>query len=102
MTGMRANIGRTAVLDAGPMVITVSEERMGSFDLGLFNHCGVDMLNAQYILIKSRQHYRATFEKIAEHIVQLAGPGVCSSDYRIFPFKNLSRPIYPLNKDEFF
>jgi microcystin degradation protein MlrC len=101
MTGMRANIGRTAVLDAGPMVITVSEERLEPFDLGIFTHCGVDVLNAKYILIKSRQHYRAAFEKIAEHIVELAGPGVCSSDYSIFPFKNLSQPIYPLDEDEF-
>lgn len=99
MTGVRANIGRTAVLDTGLMLISVSEKRMEPFDLGIFNHCGIDVLNAKYILIKSRQHYRAAFENIAKHIVELAGPGVCSSDYNTFPFKNLSRPIYPLDED---
>jgi microcystin degradation protein MlrC len=100
MTGIRTNIGRTAVLATEGMVITVSEKRMEPFDVGIFSHCGVEVLHAKYILIKSRQHYRAAFERIAEHIVELAGPGVCSSDYSLFPFKNLKRPIYPLDEME--
>ncbi|MNZ77757.1 hypothetical protein D3C78_963120 [compost metagenome] len=51
------------------------------------------------MLLKSRQHFRAGFEPFARHIVLISGPGVCSSDYGLFPFKNLSRPIYPLDED---
>ena len=53
----------------------------------------------QYILLKSRQHFRAAFEPIAAHIVWVAGPGVCSSDYSRFTFKNLRRPIFPLDDE---
>ena len=51
------------------------------------------------MLIKSRQHFRAGFEPIAREIVLVAGPGVCSSDYDLFPFHKLRRPIYPLDAD---
>jgi hypothetical protein len=29
--------------------------------------------------------------------VLISGPGVCSSDYSLFPFQHLARPIYPLD-----
>ena len=35
----------------------------------------------------------------AYRVVLIAGPGVCSSDYDLFPFQNLRRPIYPLDPD---
>ena len=33
------------------------------------------------------------------HIVLVSGPGVCSSDYSLFLFKHLPRPMYPLDAD---
>lgn len=99
MTGMELQIGRSAVLDTGTVEILVSERRMEPFDLGIFTHAGIDPRTKHYILIKSRQHFRAGFEPIAKEIVLVAGPGVCSSDYGLFPFRNLRRPIFPLDED---
>lgn len=98
-TGVMINCGRSVVLDLGPMQLLVSENRVEPFDLGVFTHCGLDPLAADYILLWSRQHFRAGFEPIAEQVLMLAGPGVCSSDYSLFPFKRVQRPIYPLDLD---
>ncbi len=49
----------------------------------------------KYVLIKSRQHFRAGFGPIARHILMVSGPGVCGSDYGQFPFRKLTRPINP-------
>ncbi len=98
-TGSPMNMGRTAVLRTGSVDIVVSERRHEPFDTGCFTHAGIDPGAKRYVLIKSRQHFRAGFGPIAKHVVLLAGPGVCSSDYDAFPFKNLRRPIYPLDPD---
>ena len=98
-TGMRLSLGRTAVLDVGGVLIMVCEKPQEPFDTGVFTHAGIDLTSTKYILIKSRQHFRAGFEPIARHIVLVAGPGVCSSDYGLFPFRQLPRPIYPLEPD---
>lgn len=98
MQGFQANIGRTAVLDTGDVEIVVSSKRCESYDLTYLAHAGVDLASKKYILINSRLHFRAAFEPIAKHVVHVAGPGVCSSDYSLFPFKNLRRPIYPLDE----
>ena len=99
MTGMRIGLGRTAVLDCGDVEIMVSEQRMEPFDLGVYRHAGIEPTQKKYLLVKSRQHFRAAFESIAKHIVEVAGPGVCSSDYDLFTFEKLRRPIYPLDLD---
>lgn len=97
MTGVRVSCGRTAVLDTGPLQLVLAEERVEPFDLGVFTHCGLDPLRAKYLIIHSRQHFRAGFQPIAKTILMAAGPGVCSSDYQQFPYRKLRRPIYPLD-----
>ncbi|MEZ5653823.1 MAG: M81 family metallopeptidase [Burkholderiaceae bacterium] len=99
MTGMTVNCGRTVVLDTGPLRLVIAENRVEPFDLGVFTHCGIDPLAADFIVLWSRQHFRAGFEPIAEQVLMLAGPGVCSSDYSLFPFRRVRRPIYPLDVD---
>lgn len=98
-TGVRLSLGRVAVLEVGSTLVMVCEKPQEPFDTGVFTHAGIDLLRKKYILIKSRQHFRAGFGPIARHIVLIAGPGVCSSDYSAFPFENLRRPIYPLDPD---
>ena len=98
-TGTRMNLGRTGVLRVGSVDIVVSERRHEPFDTGCFTHAGIDPSTKRYVLIKSRQHFRAGFGPIAKHVVLVAGPGVCGSDYAAFGFKNLRRPIYPLDPD---
>jgi len=94
-TGTRVRMGRTAVLDTGPIQIVIAEGRSEPFDLGVFTHCGIDPRRKRYVLIKSRQHFRAGFEPIARHIVLCDGEGVTSSDLRLFTYKNRRRPLYP-------
>ena len=98
-TGSPMNLGRTAVLRSGGVDIVVSERRHEPFDTGCFTHAGIDPATRRYILIKSRQHFRAGFDPIAKNVILVAGAGVCSSDYSMFDFRNLRRPIYPLDPD---
>ena len=99
MTGIQMDLGRSAVFQVGSVQIIVSEQRMEPADLGFFTNMGINPLAKRYLVVKSRQHFRAGFEDIANEILMVAGPGVCSSDYDSFPFKHLTRPIYPLDRE---
>jgi microcystin degradation protein MlrC len=98
-TGTKVRMGRTAVLDTGAMQIVVSENRSEPYDLGVFTHCGIDPRRKKYVLIKSRQHFRAGFEPIARHIVMCDGDGVTSSDLKLFDYKKRRQPLYPFEPD---
>ena len=98
-TGLEVNLGKTVVLETSELQLVLSELRWEPYDPGCFTHAGLDPLEKRFILIKSRQHFRASFESIARHIVLAAGPGVCSSDYSQFPFKFITRPMYPIDEN---
>lgn len=99
MTGMRSNIGRCVVIDTGKVQVVVSEGAYEPFDVGCFTHLGIDPAEKRFVVLKTRQHFRAGFEPLAKDIVMVAGPGPCTSDYELFPWKDVRRPIYPLDRD---
>ena len=98
-SGLKVALGTTAVLRVGSLDLVLSEKAWEPYDLGCFTHAGIDPLKKRFILIKSRQHFRAAFEPIASKIVLAAGPGICSSDYSQFTFQNVRRPIFPLDQE---
>jgi microcystin degradation protein MlrC len=98
-TGIHEDLGVTAVLDIGNIEIVICSTRHEPYDVGVFTHAGIDPARKKFILIKSRQHFRAGFEPILKDVVMVSGPGICTSDYSQFPWKNLRRPIYPLDAD---
>jgi len=42
-------------------------------------------------------HWRADLGRYAKEIVECAGVGVCTSDYGQLQFRNVRRPIFPLD-----
>jgi microcystin degradation protein MlrC len=100
-TGVRMHLGRTAVLEVrqgkGHAQIVVTERAHEPFDLGVFTHAGIDPRSKRYVMLKSRIHYRAGFKPIASRIVECAGAGVTNADLSVYPYRNLTRPIFPLD-----
>jgi len=96
-TGVRMHLGRTAVLDTGRVQIVVTERPHEPFDLGVFTHAGIDPRRKRHVMLKSRIHYRAGFKGIASRIVECAGEGVTNADLTVYPYRKLTRPIYPLD-----
>ncbi|MCJ2046715.1 M81 family metallopeptidase [Methylobacterium sp. J-078] len=98
-TGQRCSMGRAAVLDTGAARILVSEQPHEPWDLGVFTSLGLDPAAARVLILKSRMYCRPVFEPIARAVVECASRGVTSSDYGLFPFEKLARPVFPLDPD---
>ena len=97
--GMRCYMGRAAVLDTGAAQIVVIERNQEPWDRGVFTSVGIDPTQAKFLLLKSRMYFRPVFLPIAKGMVFCDAPGVGTSDWTLFEYKKLRRPIYPL--DEF-
>jgi microcystin degradation protein MlrC len=79
--------------------ILVTEEPHEPWDLGVFTGSGLDPAAARVLILKSRMYCRPVFEPIARSVVECASRGVTSSDYGLFPFAKLARPVFPLDAD---
>jgi microcystin degradation protein MlrC len=40
---------------------------------------------------------RPVFEPLSAALIECDSPGVTSSDYRLFPFSKVRRPVFPLD-----
>jgi microcystin degradation protein MlrC len=97
--GTFMSMGRCAVLDTGNVQIIVISRHTEPYDLGVFRSLGIEPTRKRYLILKSRIHYRAGFREIAAHELPCDGVGVTSSDNALFEFKNVRRPIFPLDPD---
>jgi microcystin degradation protein MlrC len=97
-TGQRLCMGRTVWLDTGAAQIVVTERPHEPLDLGVFECVGLDPRAYRFLLLKSRMYCRPVFEPIAQGLVECDSPGVTSSDYNLFPFKVVRRPVFPLDQ----
>ena len=97
-TGETWAMGRTVVLDADAFTAVVTERPMEPLDLGVFESAGVDPRRFSFLILKSRMYCRPSFVPLSSALVECDSGGVTSSNYALFPFRKIRRPIYPLDR----
>jgi microcystin degradation protein MlrC len=88
--------GKTALLEVDGIEIIVSEGRVG-MEQDYYKAAGVDPSQRKIVVVKSHQAHRASFESIAKQIIEVDTPGVTSPSYKGLTFKNIPRPVFPLD-----
>lgn len=97
--GMKCNMGRTVLFAIDGAEIVIAERTQEPWDLGVFACVGLDVRSKRFVLLKSRMYCRPVFFPIARAFVECDSDGVTSSNYDLFPFKKVQRPVFPLDQD---
>ncbi len=97
--GARQDMGAAVVIDTGDVEVALISRHVEPFDVNALISLGIDPMQKKFIVLKSRVHWRAGMGHLAQAVVECAGVGACTSDYSELNFKNLRRPIYPLDAD---
>ncbi|PVA10573.1 microcystin degradation protein MlrC [Pelagivirga sediminicola] len=98
-TGQTCRMGRAAVLETGGALVLVTELPHEPWDLGVFGCAGIDPIEARFLILKSRMYCRPVFAPLSRALVECASEGITSSNFDLFPFEKLQRPIFPLDRD---
>lgn len=98
-TGAKVSMGRTVLFDTGSAKLVITEERMEPYDRGVFSCVGLDPAQQTYLLLKSRMYCRPVFVPISKGLVECDADsgGPTSSNYALFPFRQIRRPVAPLD-----
>jgi len=96
-TGSESDMGPTAVMEIGDNDVIVTTKRLQPLDLQLYKSQDIDPSGKRFIVVKSSVHYRASHEPIAKEVIELDTPGLTSPRLAGFGFKNIRRPIFPLD-----
>ena len=99
--GRTVRLGRSCLLRLGGIRIVVITIRQQCLSNDFFAHYSVDAEVARCTVVKSRGHFRAGFQHIfpPERIIEVDVPGLTSPNLATFAWKNLPRPVYPLDPE---
>jgi microcystin degradation protein MlrC len=98
-TGFKVDMGKSVLFETGGLQIAIISNHIEPWDLGNLRALGVEPTQKRYIILKSRIMFGAAYRPIAKAIIECGTVGVCSSEYRLFKFSKIKRPIYPLDSD---
>lgn len=98
-TGKQLEMGPTAVVEVGKIMIVVGSRPVPMYDPEIYRSQGVEPREYEVVGVKSPAMYRATYAELGGSALDLDMPGVTRGNLREVPFTRISRPIYPL--DEF-
>jgi microcystin degradation protein MlrC len=96
-SGVPMDMGPTVILEIGGNDVIVTCKRLQPLDLTLYRALGIKPEEKRFIVVKSSVHFRAAHEPIAAEIIELDTPGLTSPRLAGFGFKNIRRPIFPLD-----
>jgi len=92
-------LGPVATLEIGGVTVVVSTHRRQCLDAQMLRIAGVEPTSCRLIVLKSAVHFRAHLGPLAGHIFDADTPGVHRPDFACFNYRNLRRPVYPLNPE---
>lgn len=98
-TGTIGHMGDCALVRVGQVSILLVSLLCQPEDREQYRIVGVDPERTTIMAMKGINHFRADFEAIAREIVFVDSGGLVSVDFTRFPFRNVRRPIWPLDAD---
>jgi microcystin degradation protein MlrC len=90
-------LGGTAVIEVDGVRLVCTSIRYPCNDADLLRHVGIDPLDVPLLAVKSRGHFRASFEPFARAILEVDAPGAASPILSRFTHRRVRRPIWPLD-----
>jgi microcystin degradation protein MlrC len=96
--GVAVDLGTTALVVCHGIEVLVTEHAETPIDFNIFRRHGIEPTEKRVIALKGKGHFRASFEPIAERIVLVEGPGITGSDLSRLAFRQVRRPIWPLDE----
>jgi microcystin degradation protein MlrC len=92
-------LGDVASIRMGGVEAVLISTRAQAMGTDLFGNFGIDPKARKILVVKSNQHFHASFSQIAAQVLYAEGDGALPRDYRKLPWRNIERPIWPLDAE---
>lgn len=97
LSGTPTPLGPCALVESAGIQIVLISLRNQAIHTDLFSQLGCDLSQCRIIVVKSSQHFYASFSQVARQVIYTAAPGSVTSDLRSLPYQKVQRPKWPLD-----
>ena len=98
--GRPINLGPTAIIDAAGIVVSITSIATPAIDEDPFIQFGLDARDFDIIVLRSKTHFRAVYEDLAEEILIVDTPDWGPADLTTLPFCNVGPGVFPITSLE--
>jgi microcystin degradation protein MlrC len=92
-------LGDCAAVRVGGVEVVLISNRTQALGLELFRNLGIEPAERKLVLVKSTNHFMAAFGPIAASVIYVDSDGPLQRDYRKISYRNVHRPIWPLDAE---
>ena len=99
MTGLANTpvpLGDCALIDANGIEVVLITTRNQAMGRDLFTQLGCVLESKAIVVVKSSQHFYASFSQVAQHVIYAAAPGSVTLDLDALPYRKARLPKWPL------
>jgi microcystin degradation protein MlrC len=91
-------LGDVASIRMGGVEAVLISTRAQAMGTDLFANFGIEPKARKILVVKSNQHFYASFSQIAAQVLYAEGDGPLPRHYAKLPWKKVQRPIWPLDQ----
>ena len=94
-------LGDAAALDIAGIQVVVNSIRGQCYSRDSFAKLGIDIAQQKLVVVKSMQHFHASFAPGAADVLYVSAPGALTPDFTRLPYRKIDRGKWPLVADPF-
>ena len=95
------DMGDCAAIRVGGIDIVLTTRRRQAFGTDLFSNLGIDPSAQKIVVVKSTNHFYASFAPIAKDVLYVDSGGPLPRDLRALVFRRIERPKWPFDEQPF-
>jgi microcystin degradation protein MlrC len=99
MTGLSNTptaMGDCALVEVDGIEIVLITRRNQAMGTDLFTQLGCDLAAKKIVVVKSSQHFYASYSKVAKHVIYAGAPGAVTLDLTTLPYRKARLPKWPI------
>lgn len=89
--------GPTVVVDCGGTEVILTSRPCLVFEPNHFRSLGIEPLQRKILVCKAELQHRAGMAEVGRTFIDVDAPGLATQDLRRLPFKEIRRPVFPLD-----
>jgi len=84
------------LIDMDGIEIVLNTSRGQAMNVDLFTQLQCDLSGKRIVVVKSAQHFYASFSTIAQDILYVGAPGSASPDWNALTYRKIRYPKWPI------
>ncbi|MBR1983192.1 MAG: M81 family metallopeptidase [Clostridia bacterium] len=96
--GQKRNIGKTAVLQVGKILIHICYHGKTEGDVNYYKTFGIDPVKCDLVCVKACTSFRAGYQSFSAEICNTDTPGAASPSLKNLPYEKRPKPLYPFEE----